>query len=261
MTSRYCHGGAASSLAGQAVAEAVVLDFTRHMQRVIDLDVENRTVTVEPGVVLDNLNSALAEHGLMVGPDPASGNRATIGGMVANNATGTHSIVYGNMDRHVVSVDVVLSDGSVATFDERNPESWSTAQGLPGLEGQVYRGVTDLLNHYEACITRDTPQHWRKNSGYRLEYLLGDDRRNLARVICGSEGTLAVITSVTLGLVEKPRHTALGVVHFSTRDDALRAVTTILETDPSAVELFGWRRDQPVSIDAVIRRAHGFCRR
>lgn len=229
--------GGASSLAGQTVGEAVVLDFTRNMQRVISIDSKARTATVEPGVVLENLNVELAPYGLMVGPDPASANRATIGGMVANNATGTHSIVYGNMDRHVVSVDMVLADGSTATFREESTDSWSEASQRPGLEGAVYSGVSNLLSTYSDTIRRDTPGHWRRNSGYRLEYLLDSTSRNLARVVCGSEGTLGVITEVTLRLVERPAHTALGVVHFATRDEALRSVTKILESGPTAVEL------------------------
>src|SRR5690606_13984215 len=114
--------GGASSLAGQTVGEAVVIDFTRHLNRILSIDPERRLAVVEPGVVLDDLNLALRPHGLMVGPDPASSNRATLGGMVANNSTGTHSILYGNVERHIESVECILADGSTASFglqDER----------------------------------------------------------------------------------------------------------------------------------------------
>jgi FAD/FMN-containing dehydrogenase len=108
--------GGGSSLAGQTVAEALVIDFTKHLDSITAFDAEARSVSVEPGIILDVLNLQLAEHGLMVGPDPASSNRATVGGMVGNNATGTHSILYGSIVDHVQSTDVLLSDGSSATF-------------------------------------------------------------------------------------------------------------------------------------------------
>lgn len=229
--------GSASSLAGQAVAEAVVLDFTRHMNRIISVDPETRTATVEPGVVLDDLNRACAEHGLMVGSDPASSNRATIGGMVANNATGTHSIVHGNMERHVVSVRGVLADGIPVVFGELSEAEWVSAPNRDGLEGAVYRGVDALLSDGRFVIERDTSRHWRRNSGYRLETMLDPASRNMARLLCGSEGTLAVLTEITIRLVPRPAFTALGVVHFHERAEALRSVTTLLGTKPSAIEL------------------------
>ena len=228
--------GGASSLAGQTVGEAVVIDFTRHLNRVIEIDPGRRIAVVEPGVVLENLNCELAQHGLMVGPDPASANRATLGGMVANNATGTHSILYGNVERHVESVKCVLADGSTATFGPLDASGWAAALRRDGFEGAMYRLLDALLRDRAGVIVRDTPKHWRRNSGYRLETML-DNKRNVARLLCGSEGTLAVITEITIRLVASPKHTAVGVVHFATRDESLLAVTRILETGPSAVEL------------------------
>ena len=230
--------GGGSSLAGQGVNTALVIDFTTHLSEILEIDPEAQTARVEPGVTLSELNRAAAAHDLMVGPDPASGNRATIGGMLANNSTGTHSITYGNFIHHVREADVLLADGSAAHFGPVGHEGWQERMRASGREGEIYRGLAALLaDGGREVIARDTPSHWRRNNGYRLETLLQEDR-NLARLLCGSEGTLAVATEITCDLVPKPAHTGLGVVHFETRDDALRAVTAVLDTDPTAVELF-----------------------
>jgi len=230
--------GGGSSLAGQGVNEALVIDFTNHLNRILDIDPEAQTARVQPGVTLDNLNRAAAEHGLMVGPDPASANRATLGGMLANNSTGTHSIAYGNFIHYVEEAEVLLADGTKTTFGPLSHDDWQARMRRDGLEGAIHRGLEALLaDGGRETIEEDTPSHWRRNNGYRLESLLNGER-NLAKLLCGSEGTLAVATEITCSLVEKPARTGLGVVHFESRDDALRAVTTVLETDPSAVELF-----------------------
>jgi FAD/FMN-containing dehydrogenase/Fe-S oxidoreductase len=230
--------GGGSSLAGQGVNTALVIDFTVHLNDILEIDPEAQTARVQPGVTLDDLNRAAAEHGLMVGPDPASANRATLGGMLANNSTGTHSITYGNFIHHVRRAEVLLADGSPATFEPLDHDEWQARMRADGLEGAIYRGLDALLTDGgRETIESDTPSHWRRNNGYRLETLL-EENRNLAKLLCGSEGTLAVATEITCDLVEKPAHTALGIAHFETRDDALRAVTTVLETDPTAVELF-----------------------
>ncbi len=248
--------GGGSSLAGQTVNEALVIDFTLHLDEILEVNREEKRVRVQPGLVLDPLNTVLASHGLMVGPDPASSNRATLGGMVGNNATGTHSILYGNVIRHLNSLNVILSDGSRARFGAMTGDDWKRARVRPGREGEIYRSLDALLASKSDVIERDTPGHWRRNSGYRLEQLLdGVPERNVARLLCGSEGTLAVTTEIELSLVDRPRKTALAVVHFATMREALESVTTILETGPSAVELF-----DGIAIEQT-RRAPGFARR
>jgi len=230
--------GGGSSLAGQTVGAALVIDFTKHLDAILEINAEEQWARVQPGVVLDVLNEAAAEHGLMVGPDPAPSSRATLGGMLANNSTGTHSVQYGNFIHHVRSVEALLADGSAATFEPLDHDGWQARMRQSGLEGDIYRGLDALLAEQGDVVERDTPAHWRRNSGYRIEHLLNGDTRNLAELVCGSEGTLAVATELTLDLVPRPDQTALGIAHFHTRDDALRAVTAILDTGPSAVELF-----------------------
>lgn len=246
--------GGGSSLAGQTVKTALVIDFSQHLDQVLEVNPEERWVRVQPGITHDVLNLVLGRHGLMIGPDPASSNRATLGGMVGNNATGTHSILYGNVINHIRSVRTFLADGSTADFGPLGPDAWAQRTRRSGLEGDIYRGLDALLREQGDVVARDTPKHWRRNSGYRLEYLLGDER-NVAQLLCGSEGTLAVTTEVTLGLVPRPTKTILGVVHFRTLREALRSVTAILETGPSAVELF-----DGTAIEQT-RRAPGYAHR
>ncbi len=247
--------GGGSSLAGQTVGHALVVDFTKHLDGLLEVDEEERWVRVQPGLVLDRLNAELAPRGLMVGPDPASSNRATLGGMVGNNATGTHSILYGNTVDHVLEMDVFLDDGSPARFGEVDADGWRERLRRGGREGAVYRGLDELLKADADTIERDTPRHWRRNSGYRLERLLEEEARNPARLLCGSEGTLAVTTEVKLSVVERPRATALGVVHYDSLREALESVSTILKTGPSAVELF-----DGIAIEQT-RRAPGYAHR
>ncbi len=239
---------AGSSLAGQAVNEALVIDFTRHLDRVLEVRPEERRVTVEPGVVLDELNRVLGAYGLQFGPDPASSDRAALGGIVANNSTGAHSILYGMTADHVEEMGVLLSDGTAVRFVPLDPGEAAARGGRPGREGAIYRELAALAGD-DGCrraIRQATPRHWRRCGGYNLDRLVEgaaayrwppDPRFNLARLVCGSEGTLAVITDVTLNLVPVPRRTALAVVHFASLYRALAAVPEILEVGPSAIEL------------------------
>ena len=231
---------AGTSLAGQAVNEALVIDFTRHLDRIIAIDPAARRATVQPGVVLDDLNAALRPYALQFGPDPASSDRSTVGGAVANNATGSHSIVYGMTADHVLGMRVVLADGSTADFPHR-------AECLPALltehiEHQITALLADDAN--QRVIREGTPRHWRRCGGYALDRLLpgaaeeGAGRHPaLHQLVCGSEGTLAVMTEITVNLVPRPSCTGLVLLHFDDLYAALAAVPDILETGPTAVEL------------------------
>jgi FAD/FMN-containing dehydrogenase/Fe-S oxidoreductase len=229
--------GSGSSLAGQTVGAALVIDFTRHLDAVESFDSETGIVSVQPGITHQKLNRHLASAGWQIGPDPASGDRATIGGMTGNNATGTHSILYGSMVDHVVSTRGVLSDGSVFAFRSLDADAWRSRVARSDVEGRIYDHIDRILEESGDAIRADTPRHWRRSGGYRLERLLHHEQRNLSSLLCGSEGTLAVITGVTVAAVPRPAYTGLGVVHFRNRRDALETVVRILETEPSAVEL------------------------
>ncbi|NIM94953.1 MAG: FAD-binding protein [Anaerolineales bacterium] len=229
--------GGGSSLAGQAVGHALILDLSRYMDKVLEIDPEARTVRTQPGISLGLLNKELGEHGLAYGPDPASADRATIGGILSNNSTGAHSIVYGMTVDHVLSTDIVLADGSHVCFDALNSDTWESRTSRPGLEGTIYQGIPDILNRYQGQIATRYPKTFRHVAGYNLNQLAGTDSPNLAKLIVGSEGTLGVITEATLNLVPIPKVKRLAMVHFHELRAAMEAVSSILECSPSAIEV------------------------
>jgi FAD/FMN-containing dehydrogenase/Fe-S oxidoreductase len=228
--------GGGSSLCGNAIGHALILDLSRYMDRVIDIQAENRMVRTQPGITLGNLNQILAQHGLMFGPDPASDDRATMGGILANNSTGAHSIIYGMTHDHVLSTEVILSDGSQVNFDSYDGNLDVRAQ-RPGLEGSIYRSMSGILEEYSEDIQAHYPKTFRHVAGYNLHVLSRQERPNLAPLIVGSEGTLGVITEASLNLVPVPKYKRLAMVHFSELRAAMEFVPVILESNPSAVEV------------------------
>ncbi len=243
--------GGGTSLAGQAVNEAVVIDLSR-LHRILEINVAERRARVESGIILARLNAALGQRGFKFGPDPATDNRAEIGGITGNNSTGSHSILYGMTADHVISMDVVLADGSLATFGPVDEAEMAQKARLDTLEGRIYRQIPAILRDKGEAIRDRLPQTWRRCGGYNLERLIpgagenvspmppirwADDRFNLARLMVGSEGTLGTAVSVTLNLVPLPKATAVTVLHFDKLHEALESVPALLEVDPSAVEL------------------------
>ena len=208
--------GAGTSLAGQAVGRGLVVDTSA--LAAIEIDPARRVARVGPGVVLDDLNRAAAAHGLAFGPDVASGSRATLGGMIANNSAGARSIAYGLTAGHVLSLDVTLADGTRATLRRGGPAP-------PALESA--RAL--------AAAARE-PALLRRVSGYDLG-ALGGDEPDWPRLLCGSEGTLAVVRGAELALVERPAARGLALLSFPSVDAALEAAVAALEGAPSAVEL------------------------
>ena len=237
--------GAGSSLAGQTVNEAVILDLSHHMDRILEVNQEEHWVRLQPGVVLDVLNANLASHGLQFGPDPASSNRATLGGITSNNSTGAHSILYGVTTDHVMEMDVFLSDGAFTHFAPLSPEQLEQHKQKPGLEGHIYRAVDEIAYRGVETILAGTPRHWRRCGGYNLDRFVDganfnwprDPRFNLSKLVSGSEGTLAVITEIKLNLVPRPKMTGLAILHFDDVHAALSAVPILLEINPSAIEV------------------------
>jgi FAD/FMN-containing dehydrogenase/Fe-S oxidoreductase len=234
-----------SSLAGQTVNEALVIDASRYLDEMIAVNREESWAEVQPGLVLDALNLHLKSHGLQFGPDPASSNRAAMGGIISNNATGSHSILYGMSADHVLEMTTTLSDGSVARFAPLDGEMLAQKKKLSGLEGELYRKVSELTTVNADVIRANTPAHWRRCGGYNLDRFIEgpsfryrpDSRFNLARLLSGAEGTLGFITSLKLNLVPCPDKTALAILQFDDLFQALSSVPVILEADPSAVEL------------------------
>lgn len=255
--------GSGSSLAGQVLGAALILDLSRHLNQIIEINPESRTATVEPGVVLAHLNTAAAKFGLQFGPDPASAERATLGGVIGNNATGAHSITYGMTADHLLAADVILADGSLAALGEVSLERAAQLAAVPHptphtafpREAALYAVALHIRGQYAAAIRAAYPKTWRNSAGYRLNYLLpwsasrppqwGQSAYppaqagsiNLAALLAGSEGTLAVIRRATLRLVSKPKHTALAVLSYDSVAAACDDVPRLLTYRPSAVEL------------------------
>jgi FAD/FMN-containing dehydrogenase/Fe-S oxidoreductase len=230
--------GAGTSLAGQTVGAGLVLDMSRHMNRIAEIDPDGRTALVEPGVVQDQLNRAAAPHGLMFGPDTSTSNRATIGGMIGNNSAGSGSIRYGMTIDHIRELDVVLADGSRARLDCPDEAEWERRATLPTLEGTIYRELPRILRANSDAIAEGFPDFWRRACGYRLDRLMKDEsRHDLAKFVTGSEGTLVITTQALVDLVPKPGRTVIAVGHFTSTPAAIAATEDALSCDPAAVEL------------------------
>jgi len=237
--------GAGSSLAGQAVGPGcIVLDMTRYMDNIVDVDPESERATVQPGLVQDHLDDHLAQYGLKFAPDPASSNRATVGGGIGNNSTGAHSVRYGITDAYTEELRVVLADGSLIHTREvvlDSPE-YEEIVGKDDLEADVYRTVREAVEEHEGEIDDKYPELKRSVSGYNLHKVIyeneaGERCINLSKLLVGAEGSLGVIVEATVSLVSRPEETALAMYCFGDLLDAMRAVPEALEFDPSAVEL------------------------
>jgi FAD/FMN-containing dehydrogenase/Fe-S oxidoreductase len=229
--------GAGTSLAGQTVGRAVIIDTSRHMDSIIDLDGERWCARVQPGVVQNDLNRAARKHGLLFGPDTSTSDRATIGGMIGNNSAGSGSVVYGMTIDHVDTVDVVLSDASAVTFGSSAPAGVDRRATAGSLAGRIHARLPAIVDEHRAAIADGYPQYWRRAGGYRLDRLAAQSPFNLAQFIVGSEGTLVIVTEATVRLVPLPQAKAIAVGHFKSVADAVAATDDALSTGPSAVEL------------------------
>ena len=232
--------GAGTSLAGQTVGEAIVMDLSRHMSRIIEIDAERRVARVQPGVVQEQLNLAAARHGLVFGPDTSTRNRATLGGMIGNNSAGSQSVWYGMTIDHVLTLDVVLSDASQATFGPLTADELASRAGAPTLDGTICRDLPSLAERHREAIATGFPRFWRQSGGYRLDRLDPDARSaglDLAKFVVGSEGTLVTVVEATVKLVPAPRHRVIAVGHFTSVQAAIEATEDALACQPAAVEL------------------------
>ena len=240
---------AGTSLAGQVVGAGIVVDVSRHFNRIIEIDAKRGRVRVQPGVVRNELNLALVPHGIFFAPETSTQNRCMIGGMVGNNACGANSVVYGSTREHLISARAVLSDGSVAEFGPLSANEFEAKCSGDTLEASVYRETKALLGDPEnrAEIARQFPKRsiHRRNTGYAID-LLSDCAPltpegpvfNYCRLLAGSEGTLAFLTEITLACEPlPPRESAVVCVHCTSIDEALRANLVALRHAPRACEL------------------------
>ncbi|KUL37973.1 FAD-binding and (Fe-S)-binding domain-containing protein [Streptomyces regalis] len=214
--------GGGTSIAGQATGTGIVLDFTRHMNRIVSLDPQTRTAVVQPGLVLDRLQDAAAPHGLRFGPDPSTHSRCTLGGMIGNNSCGSHSVAWGTTADSVRELDVISGRGERL----RLGQEWA---GAP-------RGLRDLVEGDLARLRTGFPELPRRISGYALDALLPEKGADVARSFCGSEGTLGILTEATVRLVQAPRARALAVLAYADESAAAEAAAGLLPHRPLTVE-------------------------
>ncbi|HKZ91462.1 MAG TPA: FAD-binding and (Fe-S)-binding domain-containing protein, partial [Candidatus Limnocylindrales bacterium] len=228
--------GAGTSIAGNALGPGVLVS-TRWLARIVDLDPVARTATVEPGVVLDDLNALAAEHGLQVGPDPSTHSRCTLGGMIGNNACGAHSVAWGTTAQNVLGLDVIRPDGSRVRLTAPDaPRPAAPDPSWPPLQGDLALDLDGFVARHEALIRRELPPWPRRVSGYALDWLLGDHGPDMARALVGTEGTCAVIARATLRLVRPPTARCLLVLGFADDIEAAGAVPALLTAGPFTVE-------------------------
>ena len=229
--------GGGTSLAGQTVNAAIVLDFSKYMNRVLEVDGEARWARVQPGLVQDELNAHVRPLGLLFGPDTSTSNRATLGGMSGNNSAGSHSIAYGKTIDHVLELTCLLADGSEVVLRDLSPAELEAKSRADGLEGQVYREVRRLVGEHADEIRTRYPTLMRRVSGYNLDEFLKPQPFGLQRLAVGSEGTLVVVVEMKVRLVPRPKFTAVDVIHYDDLQAALESSVELLATGPYAVEL------------------------
>jgi len=241
--------GAGTSLAGQVVGKGIVVDVSRYMNSIIEINEEERWIMVQPGVVLEEMNNILAKKNLFFGPETSTANRCNIGGMVGNNACGLHSLTYGSTRDHLLSVKAILSDGNEVEFGSLSKADFDLKCQLTTIEGDIYRHIKKVFS--DPANVKEIEEHYpnssipRRNTGYAIDLLLhsnvffeNEDDINLCKIIAGSEGTLAFITEIKLNLVSLPsEHKALMCAHFSSLEQSFEGNLVALRNNPTAVEL------------------------
>ena len=241
--------GAGTSLAGQVVGSGIVVDFSKYLNHIIEVNTDEKWVRVEPGVVLSELNIHLQKYGLMFGPETSTANRCTMGGMLGNNSCGLHSLIHGSVREHILDVTAFLSDGSEVVFGKLTPSEFNEKLGGVSLESRIYKSINKILtnegNIEEIRSQYPDPSVPRRNNGYALDQLANmqpynpeGEPFNLCKLIAGSEGTLAMVTEMKLNLVPlPPKEKAVLCVHFEKLTDSFNANLIGLKHSPVAIEL------------------------
>src|SRR6202050_3278391 len=246
--------GGGTALGGQATGAALLLDFSKYMNRVIAIDSERKLATVQPGVIQSALNAELAQHGLFFAPDPSTKDRCTIGGMIGNNSCGAHSAAYGKTVDNVEALEVVLYDGTQLSLGgSMDDAQLGAAIARGGREGELYSRLRDLRDRTADSVRAHFPKLPRRVSGYNLDELLAHRGFNVARAIVGSEGTLATILRAKIRAVPRPKELALAVLGFDDVFIAADQTPWLLEHRPEALEGF----DQNLPEFARIKKMPG----
>ncbi len=230
--------GGGTSQAGQAIGAGLIVDTSKYINAILELNLAERWIRVEPGIVLDELNAQLRPHGLRFAPDVSTASRATVGGMMANNSSGARSVLYGKTIDHVLEQEVILSDGSIVQFGPMAREAVHSVSAGDSLEAACYKTVHQLVEQHRDEIARRYPKLLRRVGGYNLDEFVDASRPfNLTKLMVGSEGTLGVVLSAKLNLVPLPKAKAVLCVQFTSVSESLAATPLILRHGPSAVEV------------------------
>ena len=229
--------GGGTSLAGQTVGKSIILDFSKYMNQTLEVNEEERWVRVQPGKVRDVLNDELLPLGLHFAVDPATSSRANVGGMAGNNSSGTKSILYGKTVDHILEARVLLVDGTELNFKSLSPEEYAKKTQQNTREGEIYREFQDIVHQNKALIEEKFPKVMRRVGGYNLDEFIYTDKWNLAKLVTGSEGTLATTLELKINLEPLPQYKSVCVIHFADLLEAIGSVTPILQYNPSAVEI------------------------
>ena len=232
-----CRGGG-TSLAGQCCNVAVVLDFSKYMAKILEIDPARKIARVQPGVVLDQLRNAAEKYHLTFAPDPASHDRCTIGGMIGNNSCGVHSVMAGKTDENIEALDVVTFDGTRMNVGETSFEDLQRITAGNGRQGQIYKALNDISHEYADLIRQKFPNIPRRVSGYNLNYLLPENGFHIARALVGSEGTCATVLEATCRLVESPPERVLVVVAYPNIYECADRVPEVMMHKPIGLEGF-----------------------
>lgn len=230
--------GAATGITGSCLGEGIILDTSKYLNHILEIDYENEYAVCEPGVIQDQLNNELLKKGYRLGPDTSTGNRATLAGMLANNAAGARSLYYGKMVDHILSVEMVLSNGELITFQQVSQNDVNNNSTLNKIQNTIYQ----IKEKYHDEILKNFPILPRRVSGYNLDELLKDQPLNLSKLIAGSEGTLGVITKIKLKICKCPSITGFCVLFFDDLIDAMNQLNAILTFHPFSLELI----DSPI---------------
>jgi FAD/FMN-containing dehydrogenase/Fe-S oxidoreductase len=228
--------GGGTSLAGQCCNVAVVMDFSKYMNNILELNVEQRYARVQPGLVLDHLRNAAEEHHLTFAPDPSTHNHCTLGGMIGNNSCGVHSVMGGKTDANVQELDILLYDGTRMTIGNHSPEEIERIIAVGGRQGEIYRRLRELRDRYGDLIREKFPKIPRRVSGYGLEQLLPEHGFDVAKALVGSEGTCVVVLEAKVRLVYSPPVRSLLVLGYPDVYSAGDHVMQVMAAGPVGLE-------------------------
>lgn len=229
--------GAATGITGGCLGKGLIIDTSKYLNRILEVNLEEEYAICEPGVIQDDLNALLHPNGYRLGPDTSTGNRATLGGMVANNAAGSHSLLYGTMADHTKAVDLLLSSGNILHCENLNPEALKEKCLSDKEEGKIYREILNIRDTYREEIKKRFPNIPRSTSGYNLLELIKDESLNLSKLVTGSEGSLGIVTRIKVSISKKSKFVGLCVIHYNNMLIGMQSISKILQFHPIALEM------------------------